>query len=104
MSNKTIYVTFECQAKQWLNRQTTPVQSEIIGMIKAKAPYASKQMIVISWTEDMSYPHIERAMKNYRWSPGIRVLFHMTATGFSVDQIDWRDCEPYKANYRSTQE
>jgi hypothetical protein len=97
---RKITVTFSPEAKRFMNTATPAVREALIELIKERAPYAHEQMIMLSWTCDGSWPHIERVFKSYRFSPGIRMLFHFAINpdGICIDRIDWRDCEPYRSH------
>lgn len=86
------------QPMQFLKKLPRATAEYLVGEIYRQAQRATDQMVVLSMTFDDKWPHIERAIKVYRWSPGIRVLFHCTVNpvGIFVDRIDWRDCEPYR--------
>lgn len=91
-------VIFAPQAAGFLKTATPAVRQHLIELIKERAPQAHTAMILLSWTCDGSWPHVERVFKSYRYSPGIRMLFHFTINpdGICIDRIDWRDCEPYR--------
>jgi hypothetical protein len=92
-----VRVTLSIDADSFLADCTPTVRDHLVKVIRDKAQAADQQMPVLSWTCDGNYPHIERAMKDYRFRPGIRILFHITRhkESIHIDRIAWRDCDPY---------
>jgi hypothetical protein len=82
-------------ARKFLLDQSPAIRAHLIDVIREKAQHADTQMVVISWTLDGCWPHIERAIKDYAYRPGIRCLFHKTHEGITIDKIDWRCNDPY---------
>lgn len=83
-------------AVKWLDAQTPTVRAYIIQVIRDKAARPTDQMVVLNMTCQLP-DHCYRAMKNYRWSPGMRIIFYCTSnpTGIVITRIRWRDCDPY---------
>lgn len=90
-------ITLSEEAARFLDSVPALVRDHMVKVIRAKAQQPETQMCVISWTADPAWPWIERAMKDYRFKPGIRVLFHIVKRGslIHVDRIAYRCDDPY---------
>ena len=85
------------QAQQFLQELPSDRRAYLIDVIRQKSLHTSDQMPVLSWCFDDTWPFIERAIKDYRYAPGIRILFHVVRNpdGIKIDPIAWRCDNPY---------
>lgn len=93
---QTTKIMLKPDAVNFMLRLPCNVKSALIDFIRSEAQHADTAMVVISWTFDDTWPHIERAMKWYATRPTIRILFHRTHEGITIDRIAYRDCDTYE--------
>ncbi len=90
----TAYITYRVSAIDYLATLPMCIRRHLMEVIEAKAQYPQDQMIVNSWTFELP-DHIFRCMKTFVYRPGLRVIFHCTSDGISIDKIAWRCDDPY---------
>lgn len=93
---RKITVTFSPEAKaEWAC--IPPVIREcLLQAIKDKAPRSHELMVVSSWTFDPDLP-ITRAIKDYTYPPGWRILLHHEGSWnhIVIDRVARRCDDPY---------
>ena len=85
------------QAIAFVSKLGPALRQHTIDVIKAAALRPGDYDVVLGWTNDPDWPHLERKIKVRVPYPGYRILFHVTSTprGIYIDRIAWRDCDPY---------
>lgn len=92
---RQITVEFTPAALQQFRCIPTHIREYLVGVIKEQAVHSHQLMIVMGQTCDDT-PHIVRAMKAYKFSPGYRILLHhKTWDSIVIDVVARRDENPY---------
>lgn len=91
-------VMLKPDAAAFLQSIPADLKCALIDFIRHEVQHADKAMVVVSLTCDGSWPWIERAFKFYASRPTVRILYHLTHEGITIDKIAYRCDNPYGDN------
>ncbi len=95
MTDTARTVTYTDSARHEMQALPTEVRAHLAWIIRCKAQQPHLNMVVSGWTCDLP-DHIYRAIKDYRYPPGYRIIFHVESrTSVVIVRVARRDNDPY---------